>query len=272
MPDEPQFLEKPPLRPTQYALPWCFSALCICIPSPSNASIVHYLPLDGSTPTDVIGAATITIFGAEPTTDRTGMEMSAYGFDGWDDYIHAEININADIMPNITWGAWIQSNVSHQEPTARAIASQDDGQFDRHFGIDYRSGNGLSAFKGDGVLGSYPQIAGDWYFVATTYNETAHQVKLYVAEQDNTSQTGFTVITGGLAEVDGGHNYIHIGSNPFAFVSEHWDGAIDEFFIDDEVLNLEAISRIATNGIIIPEPMLPSLIAPTTLMLLRRRR
>ena len=264
----------PPLpraRLTQHALLWCVPALYICVSVSSHASLIHYLPLDGSTPADVIGGATITNFGAGPTTDRNGTEMSAYGFDGSDDYIHADINVNADVMSNITWGAWIQSDIPHQAPTVRAIASQDNGGFDRQFGIDHRSGNGLSAFKGDGVLGSYPQIAFNWYFVATTYNDTTRQVKLYVAEQDNTTQTGFTVIAGTLTDVDEGHDYIHIGSNPFASVSEHWDGAIDNLFIDDEVLDLEALSDIATNGVIIPEPTTRGLFLLTLLGAAGRR-
>ena len=154
----------------------------------------------------------------------------------------------------MTWGAWVRSDISYQTNTARAIASQDDGGFDRQFGIDYREGNGISAFKGDGVLGSYTQSEGIWYFVATTYDELAHHVKLYVAGQSDTSQTGFTVIAGALADVDDGHDYIYLGANPFVSVSEHWDGAIDNFFIYNEVLDLEDLAGIATNGIVIPEP------------------
>jgi len=259
-------------RLTQYALACCCSALYIWGSVSANASVVHYLPLDGSTPVDVVGGATITNFGAEPTTDRNGIELSAYEFDGWTDYIQADINVNFDAMPTLTWGAWIQSDISHQEITVRAVASQDDGSFDRHFGIDYRSGNGISAFKGDGVLGSYAQNVESWYFVATTYNEIDHRVKLYVAEQSDTSQTGFAVVEGLLADVDNGHDYIYLGANPFVSVAEYWDGAIDNFFIVDEVLALEELSYIATHGIVIPEPTMLSLCTLGTLMLLRRRR
>ena len=259
-------------RLSQYALVYCFPALYIWGSVSTNASVVHYLPLDGSTPVDVVGGATITNFGAEPTADRNGVDSSAYEFDGWTDYIQADINVNFDAMPTLTWGAWIQSDISHQDITVRAVASQDDGGFDRQFGIDYRSGNGISAFKGDGVLGSYSQNVESWYFVATTYNEIDHRVKLYVAEQSNTSPTGFTVIAGTLANVDNGHDYIYLGANPFAFVAEHWDGAIDNFFVVDEVLTLEELSYIATHGIVIPEPTILSLCTLATLILGRRQR
>lgn len=238
----------------------------------SNAAVIHYFPLDGSTPVDVIGGATATNFGADPTTDRNGIASSAYEFDGWTDYIHAEINVNVDVMPNITWGAWIKSDISHQASTVRAIASQDNGSFDRHFGIDYRSGSGISAFKGDGVLGSYAQSEGDWYFVATTYNDVAQEIRLYVAEQSDTSQTGFTVMVGALTDVDDGHDYIYLGANPFESVSEHWDGAIDNFFIVDEVLVLNQLSSIATNGIVIPEPTTLSLLTVGTFLTCYRRQ
>ena len=104
------------------------------------------------------------------------------------------------------------------------------------------------------MLGSYAQSEGIWYFVATTYDELAHHVKLYIAGQRDTSQAGFTVIAGALADVDDGHDYIYLGANPFVSVAEHWDGAIDNFFIYNEVLNLEDLAGIATNGIVIPEP------------------
>ncbi len=249
---------------------WCFPLLYMWVDVSSNAAVIHYFPLDGSTPVDVIGGATVTNFGADPTMDRNGIELSAYEFDGWADYIHADINVNVDVIPNITWGAWIQSDISHQVSTIRAIASQDNGSFDRQFGIDYRSGSGISAFKGDGVLGSYAQSEGTWYFVATTYNEIAHEIKLYVAEQSDTSQTGFAVIAGALADVDNGHDYIYLGANPFGSVAEYWDGAIDNFFIVDEALTLTTLSSIATNGIVIPEPTTLSLLAMSVLLVGRR--
>ena len=238
----------------KFSSSWFCLVLCLWLVVSAKGEVIHYLPLDGPIPVNVMGGATVTNFGAEPTMDRNGIEASAYEFDGWSDYIYADINVNYDVLPQMTWGAWVRSDISHTTSTTRAIASQDDGSFDRHFGIDYREENGISAFKGDGVLGSYAQSEGIWYFVATTYNELNDQVKLYVAGQSDTSQTGFTVIAGALADVDDGHDYIHLGANPFVSVAEHWDGAIDDFFIYNEVLNLEDLAGIATNGIVIPEP------------------
>ena len=251
---------------------WCCPVLYMWVAVSSHAEVIHYIPLDGATPVDVVGGATVTNFGAVPTTDRNGMESSAYEFNGSTDYIYADINVNADVISNLTWGAWIQSDISHQASTVsvRSIASQDNGSFDRQFGIDYRSGNGISAFTGDGVLGSYAQDEGTWYFVATTYSETAHEIKLYIAEQGDVSPEDFTVIAGSLVNVDDGHDYIYLGENPFEFVDEHWDGAIDNFFIFNEVLNLEELSGIATNGVVIPEPTTLLLLAVGVLTLRRR--
>lgn len=236
------------------SLGWLCPVLCLWLVVSTQGAVIHYLPLDGSTPVDVIGGVKVTNFGAASTVNRNGKESSAYEFNGWSDYIYADINVNHDVLPQMTWGAWVRSDIAHQASTVRAIASQDNGEFDRQFGIDYRDGNGLSTFKGDGVLGRYAQNAGTWYFVATTYNELAHQVKLYVAEQSDTSQTGFTIMAGTLAEVEDGHDYIYLGENPFVSVAEYWDGAIDNFFVDNEVLNLDDLVDIATNGITIPDP------------------
>lgn len=232
------------------------SALCLYLAVPAQGSIIHYLPLDGPAPVDVIAGTTVTNFDAVPTADRNGAADSAYEFNGLTDYIHAEINVNPSTLPQMTWGAWVRSDIAHTTATSnvRAIASHDNGGFDRQFGIDHRVGNEISAFKGNGVLGGYPQSAGVWYFVAVTYDEPTQDIKLYVAAQGDTSQTGFTVISGTLAVVDDGHDYIYLGENTYTPVNEYWDGAIDNFFIDNQVLNLDALADIATNGIAIPEP------------------
>ena len=78
----------------------------------------------------------------------------AYAFDGVDDYITINLDINPDTLPLLTMGAWVQSTALITDLyTRQQVISHDNGGYDRTLGIDYRgdgggSPPGWSAFSG----------------------------------------------------------------------------------------------------------------------------
>lgn len=188
-----------------------------------------------------------TVFGATGTA--SGFEGSAFQFNGTGNYIEIPINVNPGVLPQLTWGAWVNADVNNG---IRQVLSHDNGGFDRSLGMDGRGGGGVppdwSSFMGTGVLGSgVDVVTGDWVFLAAVYDQTTNSVRLHV---DDLSVT----VSGSFGS---GHNTVRIGSNPS--FGEFFGGRIDNVFIYDEALSVSRIEEIRLGGAgaiqaAIPEP------------------
>jgi len=204
-----------------------------------NTGLLAHYPFDGNandaSPNGIHGS----VNGATLTHDRFGNTNSAFFFDGIDDYISAEVNINPDIEPVITMTAWVSAGeYDRADPRApwRQIISHDNGGFGRSFGIDSRAGNGTgwSMFAGSSqVLGGVPVELNQWVFMAVSYNETAGDVKLYV---------NGTLISHVNATLGSGEDFINIGSNPI--FGEFFYGKIDDVRIYNRTLSPLEMKRL----------------------------
>ena len=113
--------------------------------------------------------------------------------------------------------------------------------------------------------GSRPVTAGQWTFLAASYDETINEMRFYV---DNMSAivatTAFT----------SGRSFFDIGHNPLG--GEFFHGAIDEVFVFDEVLSAAQIENIRQNGVAsavtASEPGSFALVGVLAFLLARRRR
>jgi len=179
----------------------------------TQAELVAYYSFDGNA-NDFSGQYNGTVYGATLTT---GYKGQAYYFDG-NDYIQNALNINPNVLPKLTMGAWVRAD---NGSPVRQVISHDDGNYDRSLGIDNRGGGtGWSAFNGAGVLGYSPVSVGEWVFVAVSYDQSTSSVMLYV------NGTTFT----STSALGTGRTYTNIGRNPISTGSEYFIGAIDEVF------------------------------------------
>ncbi|MGV3523310.1 MAG: LamG domain-containing protein [Candidatus Sericytochromatia bacterium] len=179
------------------------------------------------------------MLGVRKTTDRFGRADQALAFSGDGSYLRTQIDINPAVAPQVTLAAWARFTGS--EETRQAVLSHDNGDFDRTFGLDERSGSwGWSAFSGPEapeVIGGAKVEAQQWVFLATVYDASAQKIRFYVNGQkfESTSSSG------------AGHEFLHIGSNPS--FSENFVGDIDDVFVykralsEAEIAQLYAVTR-----------------------------
>ena len=209
--------------------------------------LVAYYPFDGDTNDHSGNGNDGTNNGA---TFVSGVSGQALSFDGTDDYVSAPVNINLDVMPQMTMVAWVRPD---DGSPIKQVISHDNGGYDRSLGIDSRGGGtGWSAFSGSGnVLGYHPVTIGEWAFIAAVYDQDAETVKLYVNDAMYEEK-------GSLGP---GWEHIHIGSNP-SFV-EYFSGIIDEVKIYNYALSKPEIQKLYADGV--PTPVTPTpTLTPTT--------
>lgn len=177
-----------------------------------------------------------------------GVQGGAYSFNGEQHWV-APININPDVLPSLTLGAWVKT--TSLAPGLRKVLGHDDGGYDRTIGLDTRNGG----FRYVGFIGTgdpppgapAPKSTNDWTFLAVTYDELNAQMAVYVdldslsigdALEVSTSPTGM-----GL-----GQDTVSIGSLRPDNLDEGWLGLLDNVFFYDEVLTLQQLTAIRDGG------------------------
>lgn len=211
-----------------------FDDLFLFVAQPPTG-LVHLWPLDGSL-RDVIGGASTTAFGGP--TSSPGVSGQALSFDGVDDYVRAQVDINPATLPAITLGAFAAPSSAS---VVQTLLSQDNGLFDRSLALDDRGpgGAGWSAFAGsEGVVGGEvaPKVGG-WQFVAAAWDQSAANLLLYAL--------GTTTV--GATALGTGYPYLDFAQNPG--YGEIYQGGIDEVVIFNRVLTVEELDYVAYFGV-----------------------
>jgi len=201
-------------------------------PPTTEAGLAAYYTFDGDTEDHSGNGNHATNNGATFVSGHSGQALN---FDGTDDFVTAPVDINPDVMPQMTMSAWVKP--ADGSPI-RLVISHDAGGYDRSLGIDKRGGGtGWSAFAGTGaVLGYHPVEVGEWAFIAVAYDQNAGTVKLYV--------------NGAMYEKEGtlgaGQKQVCIGSNPS--FRELFSGVIDEVKIYDYALSNAELNSLRETG------------------------
>lgn len=175
-----------------------------------------------------------------------GYQGGALSVDGVNDFVRVSLDVNASVVPQMTWGAWV--NLSSNSPI-RQILSNDNGGYDRTIGIDYRGGTSgqFSAFTGYGVLGNGPVAPLDrWTFVAAVYDNASNSVSYWV---DGTKVTAATAYGSSWGFFDIAHNPSY---------GQFLSGKVDNVFVYNEALTDAQINTIRLGGASaiapVPEP------------------
>ncbi|SPD75631.1 hypothetical protein PITCH_A700001 [uncultured Desulfobacterium sp.] len=208
-----------------------------------NAGLVAYYPFNGNA-NDASGNGNDgTVYGAMLTQDRFNNPNSAYFFNGNElfgphHYITVPVNINPDVMPQITITAWVQANMPE---FSACVVSNDDYGWDRGIWNWYpNDGYGWGICNGSGILGYYPFTAGQWVFIAAVYDEASGTIKMFVNGNIYT----------GIGSGNHGQHITFIGSS--GHDTAYFNGVIDDIRIYNRVLsdfeiqalyNLEASSQ-----------------------------
>ncbi|MGE3725113.1 MAG: LamG domain-containing protein [Candidatus Sericytochromatia bacterium] len=207
-----------------------------CNTALSNGLVAHY-PLDGNGQ-DSVANAHGNLKGTTPpqaTADRKGQAGKALLFKPeQENYVDLPLlNITPTNRPQLSISAWVRSDNNVTE-RLQQIVSNDDGDYDRSFGIDNRGGGfGWSAFMGtEGVLGFDPIRKGEWTFVVVSYDNVAGGVQLFVNGKQFAKKP--TTVGEGLAAA-------RIGSNPT--FGEYFEGAIDEVRVYSRSVDSQTVKQ-----------------------------
>lgn len=165
--------------------------------------------------------------------DRTGNRPRLYPnaiggkpairFDGDDDFLETNLNIDPSSMPNVTIVTVFNSRVNATEPL-RKLYGADDGDFDRAAGLDNRiSGEMNYAIFGGAGNGVIP------YFRLET-NQTYLTVDQYTPEHFNGWVNGQKKVDAHPLDHARHLPHLYLGSSGTAF-NEYWAGDIAEVLV-----------------------------------------
>lgn len=188
--------------------------------------------------------------GSDPLYVPTGgVQGGAYQFDGTQRLISPLVDINYDVRPLLTMGAWVRT--SSLVPGNRKFLGHDDGGYDRVVGLDTRNGPfRYTAFIGTGDPPpgtATPTSTNEWTFVAVTYDDFSATMTLYVDLDSLSIQDPLDVVTS-PSGMGLGQTALSIGSLRPDNADEGWVGMMDNVFIYDEVLTVEQLTAIRDGG------------------------
>ncbi len=187
----------------------------------------------------------VTATNVNATYDAAGYQGGALSLNGVDQFVRVNLDVRQTTIPQMTWGAWVQ--LTDNTPI-RQVLSNDNMNFDRSIGIDFRGGTSgqFSAFTGAGVLGNGGVAPlNQWTFIAATYDNTINSMSFWVDGTKLTTSTNY----------DAAWDFFDIGHNPS--FGEFFAGKIDNVFVYDEALTDAQISALRLNGFnaaAVPEP------------------
>ena len=199
-----------------------------------------------------LGDTSLTIPATEPEyMAEGGFEgTGAYAFDGSQRLV-AEIDINVDVIPELTLGAWVKP--SNLDPARKKVIGHDGGGWDRTIGLDNRNGVfRYTAFVGNRrpvVDTPGPVNTNDWTFLAVVYDQPNGEVTVYV-DLDAATLDDAPVAVTEPTNFNPGQTSLSIGSLRPDNNSEGWQGLIDRAFFFDVALDAVTIREIRDGGVL----------------------
>ena len=182
-------------------------------------------------------------FGVTLTSADGGHEGQAGFFNGISSFVDVGIDLNPEVRPQATIGAWVRPSQVNV-PARHEIISTDNGGFDRAITIDSRDRTSetnvgrYGAFGGarTGLVSGTTAEADKWVFVAASFDHSAEVTSLYVDTHEFV----------GDATHNGSQSFARIGAHPFGI--EYFRGSIDNVFFFDGILSANHIEAIRTGG------------------------
>jgi concanavalin A-like lectin/glucanase superfamily protein len=179
-------------------------------------------------------------YGAALATDRLGVAESAYQFDGTNDHIDTNVDIQPLVMPNSSWSAWIKPTEEAGTTASdfMAILCTEDGTYyDRC--LTMKNGTLLRISEGGYVMWEPFRLDLNlWQHIAVVYSQGS-PVKFY---KNGVEYTGDT-------EGNSATKYpLAIGYNP-SDESQYFEGVIDEVQVYDKTLSSTEVRNLYGHSI-----------------------
>ncbi len=204
-----------------------------------NSLVGHWKfdEIDRATATDSSGKGNTGTFTGEIFNDGTinGATFASrqYGnglnFDGIDDYVSTNLDVQPSAMPSTTWEAWVYPTRINYG-TRQVILSNDDGSYDRSVIIEYSTSN-FGVFTGSGVWQPVSVDVNQWQHIAVVY--TPSDIEFY---KNGVRYSFGSAPIGGISA-----NKLQIGRNPGS--GEYLQGQIDEVRIYSRALSQSEIQN-----------------------------
>jgi RHS repeat-associated protein len=164
-----------------------------------------------------------------------GEVKQAFTFDGTDDYLSTDLDVQPSAMPSTTWEAWVYPTRLNYAGR-QALLSNNDGGFDRSITIEPNSSN-FGVFTGSGVWQPIDATLNQWQHIAVVY--TATNIEFY----KNGVRFSFNTAPTGQAST----NRLHLGIDPnFGYL---FKGHLDEVSIYNRALAASEIAAIYNAGV-----------------------
>lgn len=200
-----------------------------CVQSPSQ--MISWYAGDGDT-RDLWGTSNGAPAGG--VTFSAGRVGQAFSFDGVDDSVITNLNVQPTAMPRTTWEAWVLP--TRAEHTARqTIFTNDDGGFDRGVAIEENAAF-FTVYTG----------SGRWYPVAVTPKAWQHIAVVYTETSIEFYKNGVRYDYSGAPTNGQTVNNFTIGRNPTT--GEAFAGLIDEVGVYGVALTPAEVQRIYQAG------------------------
>ncbi len=146
----------------------------------------------------------------------------AVRFDGDNDQLAVDLNINPSVHPELTVVSLFVSDVALGDPK-RKVYGADDGGYDRAAGLDYRASNGMNYIVfggGEAVVGYFQLQAGAPYLTVDNYRSGAFSGWV----------NGALTLDGRAVTNGEGPPVLYVGGTGTEF-SEPWQGTISEILV-----------------------------------------
>lgn len=239
------------------------AAALLAAPPSGQADLIGFYSFDDANPlTDDSGLGNdlTQVAGSEPTYQLSGgFEAGGYDFNGVQRLI-APINTNPGVLPQLTMGAWVRTNVTTGPSLRHKFIGSDKGGGDRTIGLDYRGagwapfGDRYSAFAG--TTGPVETPVADfaapgtfeWSFVAVVYDQSTATATVY-ADVDRFDTEPLVSATKSPTAFDADTwPTIAIGGLRPDLNAEGWNGTIDNVFFYNEALSAATLTEIRDGG------------------------
>lgn len=144
--------------------------------------MVAYYPFNGNANDESGNGNHGSVFGATLTSDRFGNPISAYEFDGINDYIVTPLDINISVMPELTMSVWLYPRRTGPEDDGvvdhgrRHVLSSDDGDLDRSLVV--KLGYWEIQMGGDRWISGFPVDLNTWQHIVVIFGTS--EVKFYI--------------------------------------------------------------------------------------------